>query len=324
MKFSIVVPIYKVEKYLRECIDSVLSQTYIDYELILVDDGSPDSCPIICDEYAKMDTRIRVIHQANAGIACARNAGIKNASGEYLICIDSDDYLKDNTILQKIADKAVEQVDVVLLGFQKYIESSGKFGYTEVPILKSRCSALDMLNQVLATDTYCGTAWTKAVRLNLLHDNNIEFRPGMISEDIDWYLNLLCHASSFDSINDVAIIYRQRPGSISHSPKISSMTDNLWILEIWPMKFQEKVHDKNLVNCLYSIMAYYYANDLVLYISYPPNIVRSYKSRLKKQSVLLQYAKTHRAKIIKCFYKLFGFDVTIFLLRIMLKLRNRK
>lgn len=99
MKFSVIVPCYKVEKYLSECVDSVLNQTYTDFEVILVDDGSPDRVPEICDEYVKKDFRVRVVHQKNAGIACARNAGIAVANGEYVICIDSDDYLIDANVL---------------------------------------------------------------------------------------------------------------------------------------------------------------------------------------------------------------------------------
>lgn len=324
MKFSIVVPIYKVEQYLRECVNSILVQTFEDYEIILVDDGSPDRCPIICDEYAEIDNRIKVIHQVNSGIACARNAGIKEASGEYLVCIDSDDYFKNDTILQKIADKTSDQTDVVLFGFQKFFESTNTFGYTEVPILKCKCSTLEMLNQVLETDTYCGTAWTKAVRLDLLKENNIKFRPGMISEDIDWYLNLLCHAKSFDSINEEAIIYRQRGSSISHSPKINSLIDNLWILETWPSRFHELVDDELVVRNLYSILAYYYANNLILYTSYPSSVVRSYRSRLKACAYLFQYAKTSRSLTVKRFYNILGFSITTFLLKILAKFKTRK
>jgi hypothetical protein len=181
-----------------------------------------------------------------------------------------------------------------------------------------------MLNQVLSTDTYCGTAWTKAVRLELLKENNIEFRPGMISEDIDWYLNLLCYAKTFDSINEVAIIYRQRGSSISHSPKINSLTDNLWILETWPRRFHELVDDERVVHNLYSILAYYYANDLILYTSYPSRTVRAYKSRLKASAYLFQYSKTSRSLIVKRFYKIFGFGITILVLRILAKLKTRK
>ena len=90
---SIVVPIYNVEKYLNRCVDSILNQTYRDIEIILVDDGSPDRCGSICDEYQKRDTRIKVIHKKNGGLSDARNAGIKMAHGEYITCIDSDDFI---------------------------------------------------------------------------------------------------------------------------------------------------------------------------------------------------------------------------------------
>ena len=92
MMFSIVVPIFKAEKYLVECIDSILGQTYRDFEIILVDDGSPDRCPSICDEYASVDSRIKVIHQKNAGQAAARNTGVGISRGDYLLFLDSDDY----------------------------------------------------------------------------------------------------------------------------------------------------------------------------------------------------------------------------------------
>ena len=93
-EISVIVPVYKVEKYLPQCIDSILAQTFTDFELLLVDDGSPDRCGEICEEYAGKDTRIRVFHQANAGLSCARNTGLMNACGRYVTFIDSDDYVK--------------------------------------------------------------------------------------------------------------------------------------------------------------------------------------------------------------------------------------
>ena len=95
---SIIVPIYNVEEYLPQCIESVLAQPFTDYELILVDDGSPDNCGKICDDYAKIDRRIRVMHQDNAGPSGARNSGISIARGEYILFLDGDDYMKDSTL----------------------------------------------------------------------------------------------------------------------------------------------------------------------------------------------------------------------------------
>ena len=97
MFFSVIVPVYKVEKYLPNCIESVLNQTFSDFELILVDDGSPDSCPEICDSYKEKDSRIKVVHKPNGGLASARRAGIKVAEGEYVYNLDSDDLI-ENTI----------------------------------------------------------------------------------------------------------------------------------------------------------------------------------------------------------------------------------
>lgn len=324
MLFSVIIPIYKVENYLHECVDSVLSQTFTDFEIILVDDGSPDDCPRICDEYEKIDNRIKVIHQTNAGLSCARNSGIKIAEGEYVVCIDSDDYFKDNSVLQKIANKAKDGVDVVLYGYQKLFESSNVLGYSEVPILKGPCPVEEMLQEVLRTNTYCGTAWTKAVKLSILRENSIEFRSGMISEDIDWYLHLLCYAKTFDSINEVAIIYRQRQGSISHTSKLNSLTDNLWILETWPARFKTLVRNPDMLDSMLSVMAFYFANDLILYSNYPSSVSKVYRNRLKAQSYLLDYAITSRALIVKKFYKLFGFKITVLLLKVLSKLKTRQ
>ena len=98
-EISIIVPVYNTEKYLHRCIDSILAQTFTDFELILVDDGSPDNCPQICDEYAEKDCRVKVIHQENGGLSAARNAGIDIATGTFIFFCDSDDYIKEDCLL---------------------------------------------------------------------------------------------------------------------------------------------------------------------------------------------------------------------------------
>jgi glycosyltransferase involved in cell wall biosynthesis len=106
MKFSIILPCYNVEKYIRVCIDSILQQTYKDFEVILVDDGAKDSTPRICDEYAEKDARVKVIHKPNGGQADARNVGLEAAQGDYICYMDSDDLLANDNVLQLLADKA--------------------------------------------------------------------------------------------------------------------------------------------------------------------------------------------------------------------------
>lgn len=120
IEFSIIVPIYKVEPYLHQCIDSILAQTYPNFELILVDDGSPDNCGKICDEYAAADARVKVIHKPNGGVTSARKAGAKHAMGEYVCWVDGDDYIGCN-LLQQMHDIIVEyKPDMVAFGFNKF------------------------------------------------------------------------------------------------------------------------------------------------------------------------------------------------------------
>ena len=99
---SVIIPVYNTEKYLLKCVDSVLAQTYTNIEIILVEDGSPDNCPTLCDEYAKKDSRIKVIHKKNEGSSLARKTGINNANGEYLAFVDSDDWVEENYIKKAI------------------------------------------------------------------------------------------------------------------------------------------------------------------------------------------------------------------------------
>lgn len=122
---SIIVPIYKVEKFLPKCIESILNQTYLDFELILVDDGSPDKCPEICDEYAAKDQRIIVIHQKNSGVSAARNAGLKRAQGQYIGFVDPDDFIASDMYEKMVQAMETSDVQLVICGYD-YVDEDGK------------------------------------------------------------------------------------------------------------------------------------------------------------------------------------------------------
>ncbi len=323
MKFSIVIPCYKVEKYLHECVDSIINQSYKDFEIILVDDGSPDRCPQICDEYTKKDKRIKVVHQKNAGLACARNAGIKIAKGEYLICIDSDDYMLDEHVLQKLDTKTVSNPDVVLYGYKKLYESDGSWGAAVTPI-DIAGDAHEVILKQLQNDSFTATAWTKVVRVDLLQKNEVLFTPGLISEDNDWYMRLLCYAKRIVGLSEPCIAYRQRPGSISHDAKLNSLTDNLWILETWPERFKELGAPEQMRSTLLSALTYFYANLLIVFVGYKSSVSSPYKQRLQQLSYLFDYAITPRALTEKRFVKLIGFNNTLWLLKILSKLKKRQ
>ena len=123
---SVIVPVYKVEKYLRQCIESIQRQTYSDLEIILVDDGSPDGCPAICDEYARNDKRIKVLHQENGGLSVARNVGLDIAKGEYIAFVDSDDYIKENMYEMLYNKIVMEDADLIICSYDKVDENNNK------------------------------------------------------------------------------------------------------------------------------------------------------------------------------------------------------
>lgn len=123
-KISVIVPIYNVEMYLRKCIDSILAQTYKNFELLLIDDGSPDHCPHICDDYAKKDSRVQVIHKKRGGLVSARNTGLLNADGDYICYVDGDDWIKSN-LLETVINKGINPYhpDMVVYGAIRQYET---------------------------------------------------------------------------------------------------------------------------------------------------------------------------------------------------------
>jgi glycosyltransferase involved in cell wall biosynthesis len=130
---SIIVPVYNVEKYLRRCIDSILAQTFTDYECILIDDGSPDNCPAICDEYVVKDDRIVVVHQQNKGTAFARDAGIKTANAEFLVFVDSDDWLEPDALAQLYKKQQETDADIVMGGYRNWFSyMTTEYVYPEI------------------------------------------------------------------------------------------------------------------------------------------------------------------------------------------------
>lgn len=326
MKFSIIVPCYKVEKYLSECIDSILTQTFTDYELILVDDGSPDRCPQICDEYAQKDVRVKVIHQSNGGLSCARNAGLSCSRGDYVVFIDSDDYLIEDTALEKIDRKTTTKPDVIIYGYKKFFESDSRFGASvcSFPEVKEENNPAEYLDNLLISGTYSGTAWCKVVRTDLLKNNHIEFKPGLISEDHDWYVQVMMKVKSFAAVNEALYVYRLRPGSISHGgAKLNSLTDNLWIQKTWFNRIKQADISGELKEVLLRIWARYMGDVMVLYSSYSFKIRQQYKKQVEELMPLFDYAVTPRARAIKRCCNICGIFITSMMLHIAYKLRKK-
>lgn len=177
-KISVIVPIYKVEDYLHRCVDSIINQTYTNLEIILVDDGSPDDCPMICDEYAKKDSRIRVVHKKNGGLSDARNAGIDIATGEYLMFIDSDDFVDVEMMESMMKNMIDNNVDMVVCNIKYVYEDREVVKYNQADRILDRYEAME---EYLKDGVVQAVAWNKLYKKSLIND--MRYKVGKTNED---------------------------------------------------------------------------------------------------------------------------------------------
>lgn len=319
-RISVIIPVYRVEKYLRPCVDSVLNQTYKDFEVILVDDGSPDSCPEICDEYASADSRIRVIHQQNTGQSGARNAGMKVATGEYVCFIDSDDFLIDNNVFQRLADAVTGTPDIVHYRFKEWFESDGhtadcRFDYN-IPVAGR--SITEIYCDLIDKDAYYNSAWSKIIRRKLLVDSNISFEQGIVGEDNEWYYHVVMAAKSLVLIDEALYVYRRRKGSTTTTTRRKNLTDQLYVISKWTDILEGKKDDERAKIVLGSL-AKQFCSAVIIYSGLSD--VSDLYPALKGKAYLLNYSRTGRVVSFRKVKKLIGLKGLINILKIVKKLR---
>ena len=224
---SVIVPIYRVEKYLPACIDSILNQTFTDFELILVDDGSPDRCPEICDETAKRDARVRVIHQANAGLSAARNAGIEIAHGEWLGFVDSDDYIAPQFYEKLYQTAQRTDADCVMCSVQNVDESGKPIDSALMRVADEVKTGREVLRKIGRDDvTPYLTAWNKLYRRKLF--NTLRYPAGRQNEDVFVFAELFCQVQRAVCVAEPLYFYRKRIGSIMNSVVTLRNLDEMW------------------------------------------------------------------------------------------------
>lgn len=293
--FSIIVPIYKVEQYLRECVDSILQQSFINYELILVDDGSPDNCSQICDEYAETDNRVRVIHKKNGGSSSARNRGLEASEGEYIIFIDSDDYWNDTGALEDIAGKieTLESVDVLVFNNIDYSCLTGESiicqRMYDAAFLESS-SKEDTLKYIFENGLFPGAAWVTVTRKQFLEENDITFIEGIKAEDIDWLLNVFLNAEKFSAVNKAFYVYRKyRGGSITGTADEKSVNDILYTLDIWTKRLNEKKY-KAVKEYALGFLCKHYLCAVLIYERLPKEQRVCCKENLQKYQFIIKHS----------------------------------
>lgn len=217
-KVSIVIPVYNVEGYLQSCVDSVLSQSYRNFELILVNDGSKDSSPAICDEYAKTDSRVVVIHKENEGPSRTRNRGIEEAKGDYLMFVDSDDILVEGTLEKMINAMDQSNADLCICGYERFRgDWSLPSSLTTEPlqIYKDRKELAAVYNQP-KTNMFGVSIWAKLYRLDIIKTHGIRFDTAIsYEEDCVFNLDYFRHVNTTAVLPDVLYRWRQMDVSLS-------------------------------------------------------------------------------------------------------------
>lgn len=216
---SVIVPVYNVEAYLRECVDSILNQTYRDLEIILIDDGSPDKCGSICDEYAEIDERVRVIHTNNSGLSSARNTGIEAAKGEYIGFVDSDDWI-ESRMYEILLDRMNESGADIVVGQYWYESETNKrrIGMNQKVVLPPeqavRWIVLGKLNNLAWNKLYKTKCW-----------KNVRYPVNCVYEDITTTYKAVLNANKVATSPECIYHYREREDGITATVSMSNMRD---------------------------------------------------------------------------------------------------
>ena len=242
MKLSIIIPVYNVEQYLQCCVRSVITQTYQDLQVILVDDGSTDSSGILCDQLAQQDSRIQVVHKENGGLSDARNAGLMVATGDYVAFLDSDDvYLLNDGLEQLMALAQAEQPDVLLFqAVDVYPHHQTVRKAYDMEYMATH-SVAEVFAQLVRTQSFNMSACFQLIRRELLEQHQIYFEKGLLSEDVDWSLRLWKYVQKVRAINLPMYGYQHREGSISTTYTIRNLRSYEHIFAKFVQLYKERV-----------------------------------------------------------------------------------
>lgn len=223
---SVVLPIYNVEKYLDRCVESIVNQTYTNLEILLIDDGSPDNCPRICEEWKQKDSRIRVIHKENQGLGMARNTGIEHATGEYICFFDSDDYVDTQTIADCVAAAQADNADIVCFGLHE-LDVSGNVKTSLIPhagVYRQEQVRQTFLPNLIAADPNTGVymgvrmcAWDAMYSMDLIRRKGWRFTSErqILSEDVYSLLELYAWVETVVVLPKAFYFYRVNNASLS-------------------------------------------------------------------------------------------------------------
>lgn len=327
IKVSFIIPVYKVEKYLNDCVKSILSQTYKDYEILLIDDGSPDNCPAMCDYWASIDPRIKSYHKPNGGLSDARNYGLQYSTGDYIVFVDSDDFWRYDDSLGKLVKLAANYPYVDFVGFncQYYYHESRRYSLwiQYAKELSTPVTGEKAIKMLVKSGTFPMSACMKLMKRSTLVNNQILFKKEQLGEDIPWFLNLLDKSNSCLFVNEYIYAYRQNvEGSITASGGERSFNSLLDIVKTEVEKMKFRTFSSETIEALYSFLAYELCILMAFIRGLPSDKQKDARKELKSLTWLFVYVANPKVKKVSIVYKIFGFYLTELLLRLYVKYRG--
>lgn len=318
--FSIIVPVYNVKDYLTQCIESIISQDYEDYEILLIDDGSNDGSESLCDKFETKLSHCKVFHKANGGLSDARNVGLQEARGSYIWFIDSDDYLIDDKAFSKVADVIREEkVDVVLFSYKKYYEQSNVYSQSII----SEVSDIRDVKELIRTNAYKALGCNKVVKHDLIIKNKMYFPIGRFGEDLGWCADLLAYANGSMALCESDLFaYRQRLGSITNNKsrqhRMQHIGDTLFLINESLRKYNlgMNTEDEN------SLIGHYLAYEFSWLLGEAYNYWKEYSKEIKRLSFILDYNLNRKVSKVKKLERFLGIKGTSFVLNLFIKIKS--
>lgn len=321
IKYSFIIPVYNVQKYLNQCVESVLSQTYQNFEIILVDDGSTDGSGKMCDDFSHTVKCISVIHQKNSGASVARNNGINHAKGQYIIFLDSDDYWRLNDGLEKIDLLMKNDTDIVYFASQTYYEKTNTFidDRYDYPDEMNHLSPMETIEYMVTHDRLNLHTAKRVYRKDFLVKNNLFFKPNTRTEDVEVGFRIINCLPRYQFLNEKLYVYRCREGSVTQTIGYYHLKEFADIISEYADFTYTNARVKEL---MLSYTAYQYAIFMARISSSKGNESKQLRKTMKKYTYLFQYRDYPRTKTIGRFYNVFGYKLTETALRLYLNRSN--